>query len=114
MVTKAYKDYLKSARWQVKRQQVFAFYGKRCYACYKRAKVLHVHHLTYARLGRENMRDLIPLCVPCHKEVTRIYKRNRRRGLQRVTMEFVRSKRAYIEKRKNGSKTKSTGPRTGQ
>lgn len=40
------------------------------------------------------MNDLMPLCVPCHKEVTRIYKKNRRRGLARVTMEFVKTKRA--------------------
>jgi 5-methylcytosine-specific restriction endonuclease McrA len=92
MVTRAYINYIKSERWQKKRQEVFAYYGKRCYACHKTPKVLHVHHLNYARLGRETMADLIPLCVPCHKEVTRIYKRNRRRGLARVTMEFVKAK----------------------
>jgi hypothetical protein len=35
----------------------------------------------------------MPLCIPCHREVTRIYKRNRRAGLRRVTMEFVKKKR---------------------
>ena len=100
MVTKAYVDYLRSPRWKKKREEVFAHYGKRCFACRRRAKVLHVHHMTYARLGREAMGDLIPLCVPCHKEVTQIYKRNRRRGLRRVTMEFVSRKRAAVEKNK--------------
>lgn len=98
MVTKAYRDYMRSERWQRKRRQVFAYYGKRCYACRKRAKVLHVHHMTYERLGREAITDLIPLCVPCHRSVTKIYKSNRRRGLRRVTMEFVRAKRALLEK----------------
>ena len=96
MVTQAYKDYLKSERWKAKRQQVFAHYGKRCYACRKQAKVLHVHHLTYDRLFREAMGDLIPLCVPCHRALTKVYKSNRRRGLRRVTMEFVKKKRASI------------------
>jgi predicted HNH restriction endonuclease len=93
MVTLAYRNYLRSQKWQKKRQEVFAHYGKKCYACGKRPKVLHVHHMTYARLGREAIGDLIPLCVPCHKELTRIYRSNRRRGLRRVTMEFVKSKR---------------------
>lgn len=98
MVTQAYVNYIKSPRWKKKREEVFAFYGKRCFACRKRAKVLHVHHVSYARLGREAMGDLMPLCVPCHKEVTRIYKRNRRRGLRRVTMEFVNMKRREVKK----------------
>jgi 5-methylcytosine-specific restriction endonuclease McrA len=98
MVTKGYIAYIKSDAWRAKRQEVFAFYGKKCFACRKTPKVLHVHHLTYARLGRENVADLIPLCVPCHREVTAIYKKNRRRGLARVTMEFVKVKRASLRK----------------
>jgi 5-methylcytosine-specific restriction endonuclease McrA len=101
MVTNFYRSYLKSDAWKKKRQQVFAYYGKRCYACRKAPKVLHVHHLTYARLGRESVKDLIPLCVPCHREVTKVYKRNRRRGLSRVTMEFVKFKRAEVPKKKS-------------
>lgn len=93
MITEFYKKYLKSPEWAAKRQEVFRTYGKRCYACRKAPKVLHVHHVDYARLGNEAMGDLIPLCVPCHKELTRIYKKNRRRGLRRVTMEFVKKKR---------------------
>jgi 5-methylcytosine-specific restriction endonuclease McrA len=100
MVTKAYIDYIKSERWKRKRQAVFRHYGKRCYACRKYAKVLHVHHLTYARLGKESIKDLIPLCVPCHKEVTRLYRRNRRRGLRHVTMEFVKMRRGQVDKRR--------------
>lgn len=98
MVTQAYKDYLKSDKWKRKREEVFRYYGKRCFACKKQAKVLHVHHMTYERLFKESVRDLIPLCVPCHKEVTKVYKRNRRRGLHRVTMEFVKYKRASTGK----------------
>lgn len=94
MPTNMYKAYIASDKWQRKRQQVFAHYGKRCYACRTRKGPFHVHHMDYSRLGRESMSDLIPLCIPCHREVTRVYKRNRRRGLRRVTMEYVRFKRA--------------------
>lgn len=31
-----------------------------------------LHHRTYARLGRESWRDLMPLCRPCHAELHRI------------------------------------------
>ena len=103
MVTEAYKRYMKSDRWKAKRQEVFAYYGKRCYACRKRAKILHVHHMDYSRLGRESVKDLIPLCVPCHREVTRVYRRNRRRGLRRVTMEFVKMKRGKKDERRKRS-----------
>lgn len=107
MPSNFYKAYLKSEKWKRKRQEVFAYHGKRCYACLKAPRVLHVHHLTYERLGRENVKDCIPLCVPCHKQVTYIYKRSRRRGLRRVTMEFVKMKRNAV---KNGNQRHTTRP----
>lgn len=96
MVTRAYIEYIRSPRWRAKRQQAFKFYGKKCYACRQRKRVMHVHHLTYARLGHEQMSDLMVLCKECHDEVTKIYRRSRRRGLRRVTMEFVKIKRASV------------------
>lgn len=102
MTTQFYKAYLKSDKWKKKREQVFSHYGKRCYACRKPARILHVHHLTYERLGRELMSDLLPLCVPCHKEVTRLYRQpgGRQRGNRRVTMEFVKAMRASPNRRR--------------
>ena len=103
MITKRYRDYITSARWQAKRQSYFAKYGKRCQACFTGRGPIHVHHMDYARLGNEHLTDLCGLCVPCHREVTRIYRANRRRGLRRVTMEFVFMKRAQIRRRKEKS-----------
>jgi 5-methylcytosine-specific restriction endonuclease McrA len=93
MVTRRYKEYLRSDAWQKKRLAVFNKYGKRCYACRTAVGPIQVHHLDYSRFGRESLDDLMPLCIPCHREVTRIYKRNRRIGLRRVTMDFVKRKR---------------------
>lgn len=29
------------------------------------------HHLTYARLGKEKLDDIVPIChTPCHRDVT--------------------------------------------
>lgn len=99
MISKGYKDYLRSAKWQKKREQVFRFYGKKCYACGTRQGPFHVHHLDYRNLGNEPLADLMPLCMSCHREVTVIYKRNRRRGLRRVTLEYVQKMRNKKTKR---------------
>lgn len=114
MVTQFYRDYLKSEKWKRKREAVFKHYGKRCYACKTAPRILHVHHLTYERLGRERMADLIPLCVPCHREVTRLYRGpgGRQKGNLRVTMEFVKSKRGGERNTKRkASRRRNPSPR---
>jgi len=88
-----YRAYLKSKKWEQKRLQVFKHYGKRCYACLTYKGPIQVHHLSYDKVGHEPITDLMPLCKDCHKEVTRIYRSNGRRGLRRVTMEYVVAKR---------------------
>ncbi len=92
--SKGYTDYIKSQKWQLKRQQYFARYGKRCQACGTFKGPIHVHHMDYSRLGREYLTDLCGLCITCHREVTAIYRKNRRRGLRRVTLEYVAKKRS--------------------
>lgn len=73
MIGEGYKKYLRSPAWRRKREQAFNYYGKKCYACGTRRGPLQIHHLTYVRLGHELMRDLRPLCRPCHNEVTRLH-----------------------------------------
>jgi 5-methylcytosine-specific restriction endonuclease McrA len=36
-----------------------------------------LHHRTYARLGHESCRDLIPLCRSCHGEIHRVLESDR-------------------------------------
>jgi HNH endonuclease len=67
--------YLRSAHWRVRRARSIALAGGRCERCGKAGR-LEVHHLTYARLGRERDRDLRALCHRCH----RIAERSRRAG----------------------------------
>lgn len=73
MVTESYRRYLKSERWARKRQEVFAYYGKRCYACRKASGTIQVHHLTYTHFGNERIFELRPLCVDCHRKVGRLH-----------------------------------------
>ena len=62
-----YESYIRSSEWQEKRQERLRIDGFTCKACGTN-KDLQVHHLTYDRLSKENMDDLITLCADCHKK----------------------------------------------
>ena len=65
-----YLEYLNSPEWQYKRAKVIQRARGYCERCHKNA-AREVHHLTYARLGDEDMADLMALCRPCHVEMDR-------------------------------------------
>lgn len=63
-----YLEYLNSLEWKLKREKTFKLKGRKCQRCVNNIK-LHIHHATYARLGKENIqRDLYVLCDTCHDE----------------------------------------------
>lgn len=63
----SYDEYLRSPHWQDVRQR-YAKSGlsNRCFVCGGGPTALH--HRTYARLGREYLTDLQPLCRRHHRE----------------------------------------------
>jgi 5-methylcytosine-specific restriction endonuclease McrA len=82
---------MKSEAWGIRRAQVIERDDKKCQACGKISD-LHVHHLSYERLGEELDEDLVTLCKRCHflihhdhphsglslADATRTFIRNRR------------------------------------
>lgn len=65
MTKDEYSAYLQSPRWRQLSRVLRESVGKcqRCEFPYE----LNVHHLTYERIGRENVHtDLIVLCKSCH------------------------------------------------
>ena len=60
-----YRRYLRSPSWTVRRQSALARAAGHCRDC-GRALPLEVHHLTYARVGREHKKDLRAICANCH------------------------------------------------
>ena len=64
-----YEEYIHSLRWEMKRQEAFRHWGRICPVCGKVHVVLDVHHLSYARLGKEEMNDLLPVCRWHHKVI---------------------------------------------
>lgn len=63
-----YTAYINSSAWERKKA---AFretdeYTGRCYCC-KSFENIHIHHITYERLGDESMDDLVAVCRKCHR-----------------------------------------------
>jgi hypothetical protein len=68
--TDEYLAYLRSSGWKKRRKAIIASRGHRCERCkqFRFGKgELHLHHLSYARLGRERDGDLLLVCCYCHE-----------------------------------------------
>jgi hypothetical protein len=63
-----YEEHLASDYWRDIRRRVMERCAGMCEGCGKRPAI-HVHHLTYARLGHEMLFDLAAVCVPCHESI---------------------------------------------
>lgn len=64
-----YDRYLHSPHWQETKQKRLDLDEHKCAFC-KSTENLNVHHLTYDRIGNENVRhDLVTLCQDCHKKL---------------------------------------------
>jgi hypothetical protein len=61
-----YKRYLASREWSLLREQVRERSGDSCEHCFVQHQQA-VHHLTYERIGRERLEDLMAVCNPCHE-----------------------------------------------
>lgn len=66
-----YSVYIKSRQWQEKRDARLRLDRYRCQMC-GTAKNLNVHHITYERLGNEDMSDLVTLCQNCHEQAHKV------------------------------------------
>lgn len=62
-----YNSYLDSPLWRERRNLIIQRAGGRCEVC-RRHAAYAIHHLTYARAGRELPDDLVAVCDRCHDE----------------------------------------------
>lgn len=80
MQTEFYKQYMKSDKWETKKQERIAI-DKGCCMCgrtLEQIKSIQVHHVTYKNLGNENvLTDICTLCGSCHKKIHNFYNRKR-------------------------------------
>lgn len=61
-----YHAYLASREWALLREAVRERSGGICERCGQNPQDA-VHHLTYARVGHEDLEDLQAICNPCHQ-----------------------------------------------
>lgn len=89
-----YQQYLNSPHWQKMRLLKLKQVGFKCQHTGSREK-LDVHHLTYARLGREGLNDLMVLQRACHDVIEAIIHDSHRpigslKGLKNYTHKRLR------------------------
>jgi len=63
-----YREYLQSEHWQAKRTHILLTRGSRCQQCGALGPV-HLHHVSYDRLGCERDEDILLLCTDCHRQM---------------------------------------------
>jgi 5-methylcytosine-specific restriction endonuclease McrA len=95
-----YNKYITGPRWAAKREAWFNAFGKWCRACKTTYGPIQLHHMTYDRLGRERMSDLVALCNKCHREVEALYRRSGRVDRTAITLAYIKAKRKSNGKRK--------------
>jgi len=80
-MTAGYYEYMASPAWRAVRAQRLALDGHKCRTCGHDGSVwpLTVHHVSYARLGAEDVQeDLLTLCSSCHSAITEAARRRRK------------------------------------
>ena len=66
-VAEDYSQYLLTKHWKILRIAVAEQHNYTCLRCYSVInKGFHVHHNTYKRLGKEQLKDLGFYCAKCH------------------------------------------------
>lgn len=80
MQTEFYRKYMKSDKWQQKKQERIAI-DKGCCMCgrpLEKIRSVQVHHVNYQNLGNENvLTDIATLCGSCHRKLHNFYNRIR-------------------------------------
>lgn len=81
MQSEEYKAYIRSAQWEQKKRERMKIDNYCCVMCGRsrdHCRTLQVHHITYTRLGHENvLTDLCTVCGSCHKKLHNYYDRKR-------------------------------------
>lgn len=66
-----YKDYLSSDKWKDVKRRYKEKFSTNCFICDEPYKNNYAfHHVTYERLGNEDLEDIVPVCQDCHGPFT--------------------------------------------
>lgn len=99
-----YLKYLKSKAWAQIKLDIIQTRGAKCERCgqeRKQFRYLHVHHLTYERLFKEEPEDLEILCAACHRAEHGIKKKRKRDKPKAKLKEPTKNKINRLSKKQN-------------
>lgn len=69
-----YKYYLTTVPWKEFRFYMYVLVGKKCQCCkIDLGMRFNLHHITYKRLGNEEITDVAILCPECHSDIHRYH-----------------------------------------
>lgn len=68
-VVASYPQYINTQHWRNIKKAYKYSHEYKCQHCGDTSPGLHLHHLTYERIGNERMSDLMYLCELCHAVV---------------------------------------------
>ena len=111
-----YDKYLRSEHWQSFRERFFKtsavaknmrrkFGGVRCEFCLADG-VLHLHHKTYKRLGKEKLSDVVLICKTCHEAVHKRHRSKKNKGLWDATNRVRKRAKKHQEPKRNSLRGK--------
>ncbi|WHZ60027.1 HNH endonuclease signature motif containing protein [Metabacillus hrfriensis] len=63
-----YEDYLETRHWKQFKERYAKSHKKQCTMCDEKENI-HLHHITYNRVGNEKFEDVVYLCRTCHLKV---------------------------------------------
>lgn len=90
-----YDQYLCSPHWQVFKQEFWNQTHRICFSCKSTHQPLSIHHLTYKRLGKEKISDVVPLCTSCHEKI-HLFATDRRISIKKATYMIAQQERATL------------------
>ena len=93
-----YLAYLASPEWAAFRQTYYRTHARACAAC-EAPTFVDLHHVTYERLGRESVGDVVPLCRRCHDDVHNAHKQAGGK-LAAVTWRIITARRRRVGTRR--------------
>lgn len=103
-----YERYIHSDSWVARRALYFRTHDRKCLRCESREKI-HLHHMTYERMGAELDEDMIPLCEPCHALVHKIHRQGNY-SLKATTIKFLSSSGSPAPNKKKTKTKKQRNP----
>src|SRR5690242_5089789 len=102
---------MNSNTWAIRKSKYFKFFPKKCAACDSEENI-HLHHLTYVRMGYEFDSDLAALCEPCHNNVHEIHKKLKgSSSLQDVTFRYIATYKSPPKRRRKKPAQKQSAPK---